>query len=215
MLTVRLEQSESDIVNYIMADLAQSFTASLRNAAPSILNRVSDIIAVAVYASPEMDSIINGRLREELGIADARPIVDQIISMLQQNIEFSIDPVNVVGGRFVSGGCTIKILRSDFADVLSIPDATYLTQKRITIPWLNWLLFAGDSPVIYGWRIKLDPNNPLASRTGAIMVKSPGSTWGVPSEFAGTMDDNFLTRAFADVTADIEGIVLSELNQRI
>jgi hypothetical protein len=43
------------------------------------------------------------------------------------------------------------------------------------------------------------------------MKKSAGSSWSVPSEFAGTEDNNFITRAVLSAAPKIEQILMTSV----
>jgi hypothetical protein len=215
VFTLRMQQSEQELTNMILGDIADNINHALDFGASAVKDKIKDKIAELIWASPEIESLISGQLSKELGLANAEPIVVDIIAKIQQAMQFTIEHVNSYNGRLVGGGYIIEVLRGDFSEVLSIPDAAYTTTNNVLIPWLNWLLFAGDSPLIYGYKVVLNPNNAQNSRTGAVMVKSGAGAWTIPQQNAGTLDNNFLTRALANLGDEIEKIVSEEIIQRI
>lgn len=213
-LTVKVQQSDKQLISMILADYADKINNVFSAAAASVKSAILDKISEAINNSSEVASLLGGDLQKELGLANPLPIVADLIRAIQESMQFSVDRVMVVNDRLVGGGYDINILPSDYRDVLSISDASYVTDKNVVIPWLNWLLFAGEAPLIYGFRIVLNPNASGNSRTGAIMVKSNGA-WSIPGEFAGTAEDNFLTRAFANINEEISDIIMQEIDKRM
>jgi hypothetical protein len=182
----------------------------LRAASNNVKKRLLERVRELILANTTSQNLMTGDLAKELGIIDGRAIMEEIISIVQNSIEFEFQPIM----SDFRGGYTVRVLKMDFQDVLSMPDAAYVSNNGILIPWLNWLLFAGQSPVIYGYRVQMNPNNPNNSRTGAIMVKDAGA-WSVPAVDAGTQDDNFLTRALESLDEEIKDIIQQELGATV
>lgn len=211
-LTISLITTEQELVNEIMSQYKVYVDSLLINGVDKISKAIQQQIKVLILGSPIVPAITTD-LGKQLGITPeiATNVIEEIIDVVSASIEVAYQTLSVVNGKIVSGGYTIKVLRSDFADILAIQDASYTTTSGVVIPWLNWLLYAGVSPVVYGYRIELDPHNTSGSRTGAIMVKDPNNRWAVPSEYAGTQSDNFLTRALMPLETEIGDIVKDAL----
>jgi hypothetical protein len=210
-LSLKVITTEQEMVAAIMAQYKEFLDKTLQSSANNVQNIIIRRVGELIWASPEVNALLSGDLKQELGIVDARSIIQDIVEVIQRNIEFTTNAVSVVGNRIVSGGYTIKILMSDFRDILSVSDVAYVTRNNVVIPWLNWLLFAGDAPLIIGYKLQIDPNNTATSRTGAIMVKAPGEVWHVPTEYAGTQNDNFLIRALSVMEDDINKILAENI----
>jgi hypothetical protein len=107
---------------------------------------------------------------------------------------------------------TLFGIRDDWSDVLSLPSVSYSATTRV-IPWLEWLLLAGDSTLIRSYDVSFVVPPGKKSRTGkAVMVRSK-KNWGVPPEYAGTASDNVITRAIVSggVYQSITKIMETEL----
>jgi hypothetical protein len=207
--------TEYEITSNIMAEYATHLTEIFRAIKPIIETRIKEKIAELIWASPETESLISGDLKKHLGIIDAKGTIQEIINMIQNSMELLVEPINYSGTHFSTGGFIIKVLKSDFQDILSTSNSSYITRTGNTnIPWLSWLLFAGNSPLIYGYRIEFNPHNIENSRTGAIMVKNPGGIWSIPDEHAGTQENNFLTRALTSLENEIDIIIKDEISKR-
>jgi hypothetical protein len=201
---------ESEIAAQINEQWRVYLNDGLRAASNNVKKRLLERVRELILANTTSQNLMTGDLAKELGIIDGRAIMEEIISIVQNSIEFEFQPIM----SDFRGGYTVRVLKMDFQDVLSMPDAAYVSNNGILIPWLNWLLFAGQSPVIYGYRVQMNPNNPNNSRTGAIMVKDSGA-WSVPAVDAGTQDDNFLTRALESLDEEIKDIIQQELGATV
>ena len=73
------------------------------------------------------------------------------------------------------------------------------------VDWLEWLLTAGTSEVISGYRVMYGFFD--TSRTGeAIMVKSKTKGFSIDPMYAGTQDDNWITRSLKKVEGNISNL---------
>ena len=98
---------------------------------------------------------------------------------------------------------TFTAIKSDYSDVISLPEAYFDSESNLPgdrkgkitrIPWLEWLLKEGREYVVrkFVFTDKLESDK---SRGGGLMIPKKAGGWRVPIEYAGTVDDNFLTRA--------------------
>ncbi|MFM7852641.1 MAG: hypothetical protein ACKO96_12190, partial [Flammeovirgaceae bacterium] len=100
----------------------------------------------------------------------------------------------------VSGGFQLTVLPSDTLQAIA-KSVGQTSEKGVLLPWLSWLLYEGVSPIVRGYDVKITGN--IYSRTGgALMIKS-NKNWRVPGEFAGTVTDNWVTRAIDSIEKDI------------
>lgn len=100
---------------------------------------------------------------------------------------------------------------SSYKDVLVSQAANLITEKGQSLPWLEWLLRFGDKAIIRDYTIGVARNS-ARSRTGrAIMVKAASKRWKVPSQFAGTAQNNFVTRAIDSIEPSIIKLVETSL----
>lgn len=106
---------------------------------------------------------------------------------------------------------TFTAIKADYSDALSLPEAAFRSKttrpgprqgEEHDIEWLKWLLIEGRRYVVknYIFTEKLDS---AKSRGGGLMIPKKGGGWRVPREYAGTIDDNFLTRAIDEYLDDL------------
>jgi hypothetical protein len=140
----------------------------------------------------------------EFGLPDADSRLGSIIS-LWKKIDFVYSPV-VIRNGFLSGSFSLNMIRSDFVDVINSEAAIYTTSKGSRLNWLEWLCLEGNKTIIKDYVIELGPNP--RSRTGmAVMRGEISGKWSVPSEFSGTINDNWITRSINSITPNIQQVI--------
>lgn len=82
------------------------------------------------------------------------------------------------------------------------------------LPWLKWLLVEGTKPIVKNYAVKFGPNK--SSRTGMAVMVNSSSNWSVPSEFAGTISSNWISRAIDDISdLFISSIIENEIRKNL
>ncbi len=192
-----LVQSTDEITKMITKDIIKHLnTLFVAKKAPVELI-ARELLSKNIIAQPEVQSLLKGGLRYEFGIVDPAARILYIIDRLALNVETDFVPVKLSNGT-LKGGITIHSVGIDYSSVLSMNDAVVVTEKGETLPWLEWLLLEGNNTVIADYDIEYG----IFGRTGgAHMV--PGNGWQVPSQFAGTANDNFITRAVSQMQAEL------------
>lgn len=158
----------------------------------------------------------DGLLRAELGVVDSQSAMDKLVRDWLRSTHVKVQTPRIVGHQVLGSVMTIRSIQADYEDVLSKAYASYTTERGEVIPWLDWLLTKGDELFLTGY-ITWNPATPtIASRTGTntVMKKSRGKAWGVPSEYAGTSEDNYATRAIAAAADDIKALIIRETTRR-
>lgn len=217
-INLNMQASASKIEGQILIACQKKLNTALRLAAPAIRRRVGEVCEELIKRTPEYISLIHGELMGEFGIPDAESRLDVILSTITRGVRVTPIPIKIVRNQF-EGGMLIKMIRSDFEDILSLGGSSYISQPSSEeVPWLGWLIGAGDDIVVFSHKIikDLDSNQKLRSRTGqALMV--PGSGWRVPPEYSGTFENNFITRAFDVIGVEtiLAKIIEAEVQGRV
>jgi hypothetical protein len=73
------------------------------------------------------------------------------------------------------------------------------------LPWLQWLLLEGNATIVRNYTVSFGPNR--FSRTGFALMRPSLQSWKVPSEFAGTINDNWITRAIDGAESNIQKLL--------
>jgi hypothetical protein len=190
---VVLLENDSTIRKNILEALKPLIDQSLTKAVTSLRQPLVDLIKSALRSEPEYASLISGQLRWELGIADVGN-VDIAINNIANSIEINKQSVGI-NNLGLSGGMELKIINNqDFGGALSDQSAFVNDAERgYSLPWLEWLLLKGNAILVRNFEVKFGPS-PRSRSGNAIMIGS-SSNWRVPPEFAGTIRDNWTTRA--------------------
>ena len=198
---------ESGFSSKFQSNVLREITKKIRRQAPKIKITITDsirrVVREALVSTPEYQSIVQGKLRAELGIpeADSRiiSVIDEWVNNIKVTVKAGTSPLLLID---------IGIIRQDYGDVLSLPAAQYnyaSSRSQGQIPWLKWLLLEGDKRIITKYEFV---SNPKKSRTGmGIMVSKERGSWQVPPEFSGTSVNNFATRALGNIGNIIDNII--------
>jgi len=180
-------QVEKDIIKAIDRHL----TSKMSGIHIRIATRTSELIREELMASSETNSILSGKLRAELGVADASSELESIFDAIAQKVKVSVKKTTS-SSRGVSMHVKISAVPLDI-DSIAGSLGTYTTKKGTQIPWFKWLTTLGDRVIVRDYIT--ETGKPRVSRTGDMIMVKGKSGWRVPPEFSGTEEDNFVTRA--------------------
>jgi hypothetical protein len=197
-----LNQINKGILNSFVKDIKQDIdrgVSIVKNQLPQLVNSI-------VISSPEYSSLLGGTLKYELGIPDANTKIAAMIDIWSTNILYQYKPP-AVRGQYIVSKFSASLFKADFSDIIGTDYAKVYDRIRgYNLPWLEWLVFYGNAPLIDDYQVIL--TNSSASRTGrGLMRRKEGSSWRVPSEFSGIISDNWITRAIAAKSADIQSLL--------
>ena len=193
----------------LIEEINKKFTV---NTVKELVHLVRDDIKLALLAAPEAQSLLAGELRGQFGIPSGWEdrFVKSIITTIADSIEFDFHKLSDKGNK-IDGGFTFYVAKADFSDILALDEAIIVTRKGQILPWLDWLLLKGDRLIISDYSLRYVP---AASRSHSyIMIEEHGEFWKVPSEFAGTIKNNWITRALDEKTKHISQIIASRLEK--
>lgn len=210
---VSLKESEGQIAAMINKQLARKLTTTLRKAAPMIRTDIRKIVREAITGSPEYRELLGGTLQAELGVPNTQTRLEQILSIFIESIGVETGKVSISGNK-INGSISVFGIDSDYSDVLGSSAASYTTEKGQQIPWLEWLLLAGDKIIISDYEFSTDLTPGARSRTGlGIMKKNTRKRWRVPPQFAGFSEDNFVTRSLESAGIQIEKVIRAHVER--
>lgn len=156
----------------------------------------------------------SGTLNAEVGlpVGQASSAADSIVEAVLQSLDVQFKKFNTN----LDGGLSIGIQPEDFQNILGLGNATIVTEKGQKLDWLRWLLESGNRIIIRDYELEYGRYKSRSrSGTGAIMVKKGKRGWRMPSQYAGTADNNFVTRAFEGREDDIARIVEKRVKSKI
>ncbi len=208
IVSIKLEKPiETTIKKFKQVCLTNKLNSLFDKAAPNIRDEFAILIAEAIARSPEYNSLLgNGApsLKEHFGMPDAERRINAVITAWVNNTFIKVTPFKI-SGRQIRGGIRLGIVRKDLSDVLGVGAFITPDIKRFRIDWLEWLMHEGDTQIILDSHIAIGDG-----RAGDYVMRDDGS-WGIPSEFAGFIGDNFVTRSAKGLEKDFAKIVKQEI----
>lgn len=208
-IDIDIIESTDQITNKILRALLPDVNTYFQKVFDKCKNNISSIISQAIAASPEYQSIQSGKLQYEFGLPDSGSRLSEILAVIQQNITVEYNKPQI-SKNIIIGSFDLNMIPSDYSNLLSLSSAVLTTEKGSQLEWLKWLLLFGDKTIIKEYVVKIGSNP--RSRTGnAIMVGQTSGRWSVPVEFAGTKNNNWITRAIDSVNNDVVELLNNSL----
>lgn len=193
-ITVKVNTKQRVIIDKIKQSIAEFFNKKFARKNSAIKAKVKILIYNWVKQQPEMQDILDGRygkLGPQFGIPDGEnaSIVETICKASAEAFSVEVNSVN----KNLVGGVYLNFIPSDFERFLNIPEGHVYTEQGGDLHWLDWLLTKGYSTVVTGYSFLLKLDAPGSRSKGGLMIER--GVWRVPPEFAGTIENNFITRA--------------------
>lgn len=192
----------TDIHAAIETRLRALLIQHLNKQLPKIEKACKQILDSAIKLSPTYQSLrlANGPLRQELGIEHPE-VIDQLMQIWVDSLRATL----TINRRSLV--VTVQAVKeySDLIKVAYHPFASYQTDKGVTIEFMRWLLFVGTQPVVEDYYVKkANSFERQYSRTDSLIMRAKqGSFYRIPSEHAGTQDNNFITRVCDQIGVEI------------
>jgi len=199
-VNIKIMESDEAIRRQINGALSSQINKNLTKSVSRIQSAIVPIVKGALMSSPEIASLKGGVLQAEFGL-ESDP-TSSIIAAIVGSLNVSIQKVD----KNLNGGFLLEMQPTDFSNLLSL-SAAEQPIKGGSIPWLNWLLTAGDSIIIANFGVEFGTHG----RTGRARMSSNFAPYKVHSSFSGTADNNFITRAIEGVYPQIKEIIRKEL----
>lgn len=186
---IKILDSDAKIQKGILDSMRSGIKLILNRGKSKIESAVKAIVVEALSGCPEIMSLKGGTLKYDFGLPDD-PTDDIIYAIANSTFVSFRDFQLKLSGTSIA--FNVFIQPSDFKNLLSLPSRRVTTEKGVDLPWLEWLLTAGDAIIVTSFHVKYGASDKSRSG-GAIMV--PKGLFKVDSAFSGTEDDNFITRA--------------------
>lgn len=203
---IKILETDSQINIAIVKALLPEVTSFMNKGIVLVKSELPIIIYDSIVNTPEYNSLQNGQLKYEFGIPDVSSKLAGLLNIWSNNIQYQyLKPTisnNKIKTTFIA-----NTIRVDFADVLYTDYALVIDSTRgYSIPWLEWLLLDGNKILVNKSNVVLGPNK--YSRTGNALMKPSNKSWKVPSEFSGTQNDNWITRAIDGASDKINNLLI-------
>ena len=165
-----------------------------------VVNKLKGYVRSWLEMQPEIDDLRRDGtgLSAELGLqaGTGNFIASTIVDAAVRSIETKVTKVN----RNLKGGFVFNFQPKNLINLLSLPEASVITEKGVTLEWLKWLLTMGDTPIIFGYDFLPTPGQGRSG--GGTMVG--GGMWRIQPKYAGTITNNFITRSLIGIEKILE-----------
>ena len=210
-ISINLVETTKQITKKILIEIRDQLRKVFPITLPRLQLETRKLVRQAIQRQPEYISLLGGTLQGELGVPESDRRLSVILNTYIDSIVVKLLPIEI-RVRTMTVKIVIKF-DSQFIELLSLSEAAYLTDKSQTIPWLRWLLIEGDL-TITEYTFNTVPSGVIDkySRTGlGLMFKRKGGRWSMPPEFAGTIGNNFITRAIASIQPELDRLARNVL----
>jgi hypothetical protein len=205
MFTIKLLETDALISYRITAGIAKAMNSKLVGGRERLRSEIINLVGIWIRSQPEMVSIgLSYNDPESLAghfglpYGSGRRAVEAIVSSIQTSTIVEIRKID----DKLRGGITIKVQPTNYVNLLMAPEGHVRTRKGGDLHWMHWLLEKGNTTIIVNYSYSPEGGSGR-SRVG-IMKK--GGAWRVPPEFAGSSEDNFITRAFEGKERDLASL---------
>jgi|688.fasta_scaffold327725_2 hypothetical protein len=194
--SIKLEDTNSVISNNIIQSLIPEINTYLKNKLQYVRNNLPSLVNNILVSTDTYASLVGGQLQYEFGIPDPQSKLDEILNIWTNNVVIDYKAPTANNGK-IKASFSVSIIRSDFSDVLSSDASLVIDSLRgYSLPWLEWLLLEGNKTIIKNQQVVFKPSK--FSRTGMALMRESNTSWKVPSQYAGTISNNWITRAIDD-----------------
>ena len=210
MITLKLLESEQQIARDINKAIADYMNNQIRLKNRKVLGIFKRNVESWIRSQPEIQSILaQGQARSlnaQFGLLPGTPdlAVEKIVNSVVESTELNIKKIN----DNLSGGIEIQCQPKQFLNLLGLSEGHVRTEKGADLHWLDWLLTLGDKTIVIGYEYK--PGTGGRSG-GGTMTK--GMAFRVSPSYSGTIEDNFITRAFSNKEKEVSSILMGIFEQ--
>jgi hypothetical protein len=210
--SLKLLQSDSTIRQMILEDLIIIVQKSISSAIPGIITKVKTLIKESLKQQPEYASLTypGGVLRLEFGIENPS-LVEAAIDSIADTVYVSAERVKA-SNIGLKGGFVLHAMPHDDIQMIS-RSFIQPTEKGVGLEWLRWLLYEGTKPIIRGYNVQFKESR--YSRTGLALMVESRKSWRVPSDYVGTIRNNWITKSIEDIDNQIISIIQNEIESKI
>lgn len=202
MKILESDKAITKAINNIIAGQAEN---RLKNKKRAIRENIKTALTASLASSPEILSLSSGNLKTDFGLTDDPS--DEIVSSVVSTIRLGINPVRSTGTK-IKGGISLYIQPSSYSNLLSLGISSQEIEDGGKLPWLHWLLTAGDRVLVADFGVVYKQGR---GRSDGGYMSNKSKPFRVDPFFSGVLEDNFVTRAIdraypSFVTAIIGGL---------
>lgn len=178
----------------------------IKKSTPKIKRNIHERFRAYLENEDFYRSLREGRLQSELGLPQG-----QSYQMVDELVDLIIDKLDVIYIDDDDGGKIIIDISEESIEEIASSVGSIESENGFDVPWAEWLLLYGSKVIITDHRFKYEPG--LGRSEGGIMVKR--GTWEVPGEYAGTAQNNVITRALSNFAEELASEITVEINRKL
>ncbi len=209
-ITIKLLENDKIIQRKILMGIAREMNARFRRSKTRIVSAVKGLVGDIIKDQPEIKELNGGILQAAFGIRKGKEstAIEDIIEAISESVLVELKEVRQVGSKVLKGGMSIYIQPERLSNLLNIPSGIVKSEKGQLLPWLSWLLLAGDKILIADYEVEYKSGT---GRSGLATMKPASGIFRVPPSYSGTANNNFITRAFNGTERILARIIRTNL----
>ncbi len=203
-ISIKLLESNSQIATKIHKSIAVQINKKVAKNKRNVIRSLKSAVEGWVRKSPEIGSLssksVGGSLSSQFGLTAVQvdAAINRIVSAVSDSLVVTLKPVD----SKLKSTIEFKFQKTDFLNLLSLPEGHIVTEKGQDLHWLDWLIMKGDTTIVLGYSYVAGP----VGRSGGGEMNI-GGMWRVPPQFSGTQGNNFITRALDGHEKEINKIL--------
>ena len=201
---MKIVSSNARIRALINKALAKEGEQVLKRASSNIRPQVVQVVKRVIATCPEIQELSSGSLKYDFGLTEDPS--SAIVNAVANSTRVSVSKISSRGGSF-RGGVKIYIQPSTFSNLLSLSVGQQAIESGGSIPWLSWMLTAGDSIIISDFGVEYQTDT---GRSGGATMDQAAKPFKVNPLYSGDETNNFITRALQPALKEISNIVRKE-----
>jgi len=209
-ISVKLLENDKIIQRKILLAIAKELNRRFKKSRTRITDSIRKLVNDVVIVQPEIQELSRGILQAVFGIPAGRETtaIKDIVEAISNSVIVEIKEVSQAGSKVLKGGMLIYIQPKRLSNLLNLPSGVVQTEKGSTLPWLSWLLLAGDKILIADHEVHYTKGT---GRSGLATMQPTGGVFRVPPSYSGTANNNFITRALKGVEKRLTKIIQKNL----
>lgn len=201
-ISLRLVDKPADIKKTILKILAKELDGTISSVGKHIRPAMAEFVRKTIEETSAIKDLTTGTLRGHFGLSSSKATeaAEAISQAIADTVQVISSRVSATGDKF-KGGLTIMVQPNNLSNILSLPEGkiTYYSKtykKDVTLDWLEWLLKKGDAVIVGKFDFVMEAGQGRSS----LGTMKKGGVWRVPPSVSGTINDNFITKAFESDT---------------
>tara|TARA_A100001201_G_scaffold21819_1_gene24329 strand:- start:4839 stop:5489 length:651 start_codon:yes stop_codon:yes gene_type:complete len=208
---IQLLSKSSDIGKAMVDEFLVQFNKKSNQINTNLSTQMAVIVGSTLNASPTVRSLLGGTLKDDFGLrpGEASAAITNIIAFLSKNV--TAQALGIRNGMQIN----LNFLPGGFDDILSVPGGSYQSTNG-EVNWLEWLLTRGTQVVIADYALFDGAKGKTRSGGSKVMIPQVNKpAFRVDPEHAGTIADNFISRALDPAKDEIGKLIINEMQRSI